>query len=72
MPTKAETFAARLRRLRERAGLTQEALAACLGVTRQAVARWESGTREPSLATAELLAAALGKKLRVWEGCACE
>jgi DNA-binding transcriptional regulator YiaG len=39
------------RRLRERAGLTQEEFAQALGVTRPALARWESGQRTPRGAT---------------------
>ena len=35
------------RRVRERAGLTQQDIAAALGVTRTAVSLWEAGDREP-------------------------
>lgn len=35
------------RLLRERAGLTQAAVAEALGVRRSAVTRWESGARSP-------------------------
>lgn len=38
-----------LKRLREGAGLTQQALAARIGVTTPAVAHWEAGDRDPSL-----------------------
>lgn len=37
----------RVRALRTRLGLTQEQLAHKLGVTTNAVARWERGTRSP-------------------------
>ena len=33
--------------LRQRAGLSQRAFAAAIGVTREAVALWEAGKREP-------------------------
>jgi transcriptional regulator with XRE-family HTH domain len=33
--------------LRERAGLSQEAIAGVLGISRPAVTRWESGARTP-------------------------
>lgn len=35
------------RALREAAGLTQEDLAAALGVSRAALSRWETGSRKP-------------------------
>ena len=38
----------KLRKLRERVGLSQEELARRLGVTRVTVTRWENGTRRPS------------------------
>lgn len=41
------TFAEKLIRLRKREGWSQEALAESLGVSRQAVSRWEQGTALP-------------------------
>ena len=41
------TFSEKLIRLRRREGLSQEALAEALGVSRQAVSRWEQGTALP-------------------------
>jgi transcriptional regulator with XRE-family HTH domain len=38
---------ARARLIRKDAGVTQERLAAELGVIRETVARWEMGTRQP-------------------------
>lgn len=38
---------AKRRRLRERAGVSQEDVALSVGVTREAVTRWEAGTRTP-------------------------
>ena len=39
----------RMRRAREKAGMTQEMLAERVGVSRTAVARWESGDIEPTI-----------------------
>ncbi len=41
------TFSEKLIRLRKREGLSQEALAEMLGISRQAVSRWEQGTALP-------------------------
>ena len=49
-------IAQRLAERRKQAGLSQEALAARLGVSRQAVSKWEQGRAAPS--TANLLALA--------------
>lgn len=49
-----------LRRLRERTGLTQEDLAARLGLTRQAVQQWEAGEWSPGFARERRIAEVLG------------
>src|SRR5215831_10628464 len=56
----ASWFGARLRELREQAGLTQQQLAEQCGVKWEAVSRWERGTREPSWSHVVALAKALG------------
>jgi transcriptional regulator with XRE-family HTH domain len=43
---------------RQRAGITQQQLADRSGHPRETIARWETGTREPSLATLKALVAA--------------
>ena len=43
------TFSEKLMDLRRKSGLSQEQLAARLGVTRQSVSKWESGTAMPEL-----------------------
>src|SRR5262245_39826209 len=53
-------FAARLRELREHAGLTQASLAEKAGLHLSAITRFEQGLREPTLATAAGRANALG------------
>jgi ribosome-binding protein aMBF1 (putative translation factor) len=50
---------------RLRAGLTQAELAERMGTSQSAVARLESGTARPSVATLEKLAQATGSKLRI-------
>jgi transcriptional regulator with XRE-family HTH domain len=54
------SFAARLKALREVAGLSQYALANRSGLSKQALSQLELGRREPTWATVQLLAAALG------------
>ena len=53
-------FAKNLPLLRRRAGYTQETLAEALGVSRQAVGKWESGQALPEAATLLTLADLLG------------
>ncbi len=50
------TIGEKLKAARNGAGLTQEQVAEALGVSRQAVSKWENGTAEPS--TSNLLALA--------------
>lgn len=49
-------FGENLKRVREQKGLTQQTLADHLYVTRQAVSRWEGGSRYPDLMTAKKMA----------------
>ncbi len=49
-----------IREAREQAGMTQEALAERLGVSRQAVSKWEMGNAEPSLENLRALTEILG------------
>jgi transcriptional regulator with XRE-family HTH domain len=55
-----ETFAVKLKRLREAAGLTQPQLAERAGMHQFGVAKLEQGLRQPTWATVQALAAALG------------
>lgn len=61
-------FPENLARLRKRAGYTQESLAEALGVSRQAVSKWESGQAMPEAATlvelADLLDCSLDQLMR--------
>jgi transcriptional regulator with XRE-family HTH domain len=56
----ASGFAERLQLLRERAALSQYALARRAGLSKQALSRLEKGDREPSWDTVQRIAAALG------------
>ena len=57
--------AQQVRRLRQQAGLTQEALAKRAGLARPNLARVESGRYRPSLETLERIARALGQPVSV-------
>ena len=63
MPSRSDTpqarFAANIERLREARGLTQEQLGWAAGLHQTAVARIESGDRQPTLGTVFKLAAGL-------------
>jgi len=61
-------FAGRLRELREAAGLSQAELAELAGLHRFGVAKLEQGVREPSWATVQALADALGVDCRAFQG----
>ncbi len=56
-------FGEKLKQVREERGLTQQSLAECLYVTRQAVSRWECGARYPDLLTAKKVATVLNVSL---------
>ena len=51
-----QTLAEALKNCRTRCGMTQEYVAESLGISRQAVSKWENGTSEPS--TSNLIALA--------------
>lgn len=65
----SDTFAARLRRLRDQAGLSVSQLAKKSGLHRQSIYKLEAGQIAPTLAAAVRLAHALGRRLSVWQGC---
>jgi transcriptional regulator with XRE-family HTH domain len=56
----SSSFGARLRQLREKAGLSQRELAERAGMHQFGVAKLEQGSREPAWATVQALAGALG------------
>lgn len=56
-------FGENIKKAREEKGFTQQTLADKLYVSRQAVSRWENGSRYPDLLTAKSLAAALDTTL---------
>ena len=55
-----ESFAERLRQAREAAGLSQYALAKACGLSKQTMSSLEAGTNQPSWATVQVIAKALG------------
>jgi transcriptional regulator with XRE-family HTH domain len=56
----SETFGARLRQLRQEAGLTQEAVAQAANVPLPTLRNWERDRREPLASAVAALARALG------------
>lgn len=56
-------FGENLKRVREEKGVTQQTLADYLYVTRQAISRWEGGSRYPDLMTAKKMAQYFGISL---------
>lgn len=60
MTTPLPRIAARLRELREEAGLTQAELARSAGLVRGTLRNWEQGRGEPDFSGLESLAKALG------------
>jgi transcriptional regulator with XRE-family HTH domain len=54
-----------IREARRRAGLSQQDLGQRAGIHQPAIARWESGRAEPSLATVDRLVRACGLELRL-------
>src|SRR5215475_6525926 len=62
VPMDATRFSARLKEMRERAGLTQKQLADRAGVSQRGISHWEQGLREPTWSNVIALAKALGVK----------
>lgn len=62
MATPQDTFARNLKRAREHAELSQEALADKAGMHRNEISLLERGEREPKIGTVARLAKALGVK----------
>ncbi|MBI5525802.1 MAG: helix-turn-helix transcriptional regulator [Deltaproteobacteria bacterium] len=63
MPKTKQNPQARIRELRDKLGLTQEQLAERIGVSHQAVQRYEAGKVKLSFAMAQKIAKALGVSL---------
>ena len=70
-PEQAKSLAEALKARRTAAGYTQEYVAEALGVSRQAVSKWENGTSEPStsnlMALAKLYGLSVDELLRTAE-----
>ena len=64
----ANSFGTRLAQLRREAGLSQQALADRLSVTRQAVSNWERDQTLPDLEMLRAIAQALGTDLNTLSG----
>ena len=70
LPKERASLAEQIRTLRTAAGLTQAQIAAVLGVTKNAVTNWESGSSRPDLALIVPLCRALGVSADVLFGIA--
>ena len=68
----AETMGTIIRRLRRERGLTQEQLAECIGVTAQAVSKWENDLGMPDISQVVPLSGALGVRTDVLFGLEAE
>lgn len=64
MPTTADTFAATLRRLRARCGITQATLAKRAGVSPSFIMHMEAGRKPPNIEAMVKLARALNVPVR--------
>ena len=62
------TLGERIASLRKEKGLSQEALGGLVGVTRQAVSKWENGTSDPSTSNLCALAKLYGNSWSRWLG----
>ncbi len=62
MTTYTGRFAARLKMLREKAGLSVEELAESLGVTDQCIYDWEAARRQPKISDLPQISHAIGMK----------
>lgn len=62
-----KVFGARLRELREAAGLTQKELAAKAALSQRAISHWEQGLREPVWSSVLALAEALDVDCRSFQ-----
>ena len=57
-----------IRQARQRAGLTQSALAALAGTSQEALSAYESGARQPTIETLTRLLAGTGSRLAIEPG----
>ena len=62
-PTRQRRFAVRLKAVRVKRGMSQEALAKKAGISRGYLLRLEAGRQDPTLGTVERLAKALKVKV---------
>lgn len=65
MPDRVHSLVLRLAGYRQALGISQQALADDIGVTRKTVSRWESGVSEMPVSAAAVYARAVGARLTV-------